>query len=359
MFWRHSTSKISRCQSICVVVVKRLSPKLAKDGKRNNAASQVVYNEAMSAVKRINPREIFSPAQLQRLGRVSSWRGLSLVAHAWLVIGLTLVVCTIVSHPLLWLAAVPIIGGRQLGLAILMHDAAHGLLHPDRRINDFVGRWLCGEPIGAGLNSYRHYHFQHHKFTQQPEDPDLALSAPFPISRGSLWRKIIRDLTGQTFYKQRMAVAAGPLGKTVARTEAEVTDARRDSRRFLVGSIVVFLICAALGLAGLFIAWALALMTWFQLAIRVRNIAEHACTNTDTDPFSHARTTQANWFERALLAPYRVNYHAEHHLFAWLPCYRLPEVHQLLQTQGHAGRMTIAPNYWHVLQQLTRAQKSA
>ena len=35
--------------------------------------------------------------------------------------------------------AVLIIGTRQLGLFILMHDAAHGLLHPDRRINDCGG----------------------------------------------------------------------------------------------------------------------------------------------------------------------------------------------------------------------------
>ena len=47
------------------------------------------------------------------------------------------------------------------------------------------------------------YHLQHHKFAQQAEDPDLGLSAPFPITRASLRRKIVRDLTGQTWFKQR------------------------------------------------------------------------------------------------------------------------------------------------------------
>src|SRR3546814_18085582 len=30
-------------------------------------------------------------------------------------------------------------------------------------------------------------------------------SKPFPTTRASLWRKVLRDLTGQTFFKQRVA----------------------------------------------------------------------------------------------------------------------------------------------------------
>ena len=73
-----------------------------------------------------------------------------------------------------------------------------------RPINEWIGQWLCAVPVGADLASYRSYHLQHHKFTQQPEDPDLSLSAPFPITKESYTRKAIRDLTGQTFVKQRL-----------------------------------------------------------------------------------------------------------------------------------------------------------
>jgi len=99
---------------------------------------------------------------------------------------------------------VMIVGTRQLGLAILMHEAAHGGLHPNRAINEWIGQWLCAVPIGADLASYRSYHLQHHRYTQQMEDPDLSLSAPFPITKESFTRKAIRDLTGQTFVKQRL-----------------------------------------------------------------------------------------------------------------------------------------------------------
>src|SRR3546814_10596515 len=77
--------------------------------------------------------------------------------------------------------------------------AAHGALHPNRKLNNFLGQWLTGAAVGSDLIAYRTYHLQHHKYTQQPEDPDLSLSKPFPTTRASLWRKVLRDLTGQTF----------------------------------------------------------------------------------------------------------------------------------------------------------------
>jgi len=98
----------------------------------------------------------------------------------------------------------------------------------------------------------------------------------------------------------------------------------------------------------------LALATTFQLFLRIRNIAEHACTTTGSDdPFTHARTTYAGLWERATVAPYWVNYHSEHHLFMGVPCYSLPLAHALLGQGGYHGRMTIAPDYRAVLRLVT------
>ncbi|MCA1748880.1 MAG: fatty acid desaturase, partial [Sphingomonadales bacterium] len=92
----------------------------------------------------------------------------------------------------------------------------------------------------------------------------------------------------------------------------------------------------------------------FQLAVRIRNIAEHACAPVGSeDPFSHARTTLAGPIARAILAPYWVNYHSEHHLFMGVPCYRLREAHRKLKQTGHHEKMWIAPNYRSVLRQVS------
>ena len=71
---------------------------------------------------------------------------------------------------------------------------------------------------------------------------------------------------------------------------------------------------------------------------------------------SPTRTTLANFAERATVAPYWVNYHAEHHLFMGVPCYRLAKVHRLLGARGHHPRMTIAPGYAAVLRTVTASR---
>ena len=135
------------------------------------------------------------------------------VLHAWVVIGAAMALYALWPNPLTFVAAVIVIGSRQLGLAILMHDAAHGVLMKTRWLNEWVGQWLCAYPVLGEMIGYRHYHLVHHRRTQQPDDPDLGLSAKFPITRDSFRRKMIRDLTGQTGYKQRKAQFLRALGE--------------------------------------------------------------------------------------------------------------------------------------------------
>jgi fatty acid desaturase len=245
-----------------------------------------------------------------------------------------------------------------------MHVAAHGGLHSNRAINEWIGQWLCAVPVGADLASYRAYHLQHHKFTQQPEDPDLSLSAPFPISTDSYRRKAIRDLTGQTFLKQRLPLLLALFRRADENADAAhesfVSTGREKTLRFLAVNALLFVLFWLAG-AGIwyFGVWLVAMATWLSFVTRIRNIAEHACTSTGEDPFSHARTTLANPVERLLIAPYWVNYHAEHHLFMYLPCYRLPDAHRLLLDKGLIKRMEVRPGYLDVMKLATSRQRAA
>lgn len=306
----------------------------------------------MPAVARIDPKQVFTPEEWARLSARSPWRGLACVAGAWALIFAAGALFVAWPNPLTYVLAIMLIGARQLGLAILMHDAAHGALHPNAAVNEWVGEWLCAAPVGARLSAYREYHLKHHRYTEQPEDPDLLLSAPFPISRASLWRKIARDLTGQTFLKQRAAQLFG------GRKPGEVVNA--GTMHFLLTNALLF---AALALAGYWWAypalWIVPMATWLPLVTRLRNIGEHACVNTTDDPFSHARTTLAGPLERLFIAPYWVHYHCEHHVFMHAPCYRLERLHATLMGKGYASRMTIAPGYRRVLREATGAPNAA
>ena len=120
----------------------------------------------MPAVERVDPKTIFSAEEWARLTKRESWRGMWLVVHCWGTIAAAVALVTIWPNPFTWLLAVMIVGTRQLGLAILMHEAAHGGLHTNQKINEFVGNWICAVPVGASLVGYRAYHLKHHRFTQ-------------------------------------------------------------------------------------------------------------------------------------------------------------------------------------------------
>src|SRR3546814_11244397 len=95
--------------------------------------------------------------------------------------------------------------------------------------------------------------------------------------------------------------------------------------RFLIVQAV--LLAASLLLYGWtpWLLWIAGLAPTFQLFLRIRNIAEHACTTTGSaDPFTHARTTHAGWLARPTVAPHWGNYPPAHQLFMGVPCTPLP-----------------------------------
>src|SRR5438105_8822807 len=167
---------------------------------------------AATAVRRVPARELLAPAELAALRERVEWKGIALIAHAWAVILGSIALVAIFPNPLTYVVAVVLIGSRQLGLAILMHDGAHGCLSRDHARNMALSQWFCAYPIFAETAAYRSYHLQHHQRTQQDDDPDLVLSKPFPITRASYRRKFWRDITGRTGYEQRKAQFMNALG---------------------------------------------------------------------------------------------------------------------------------------------------
>ncbi|MEI9985977.1 MAG: fatty acid desaturase family protein, partial [Aliidongia sp.] len=292
----------------------------------------------------VRASDIFEPGELAALKRKSDWRGAWLIVHAWAVIFGAMACFVWWPNPVSFILAVLVIAGRQLGLAILMHDAAHKLLFANAQANDRIAAWFCAYPVIADLARYRPYHLSHHRHVQSAEDPDLVLSAPFPTTAASFRRKVLRDLTGQTALKQR---------------GDQLRAARRAGFwRVLYGPILanaaLFLLLADFGHWWLYPAlWLVPLFTVYQLLTRIRNIAEHAMVPDNADDFRNARTTLAGRLERVLVAPYWVNYHVEHHVLMFVPCYRLPQARALLLAKGYGARIETQPGYATVLRMAT------
>jgi fatty acid desaturase len=286
--------------------------------------------------------------------RREPWRGVGMVVHAWAVIGAAMAIAVLWPNPLTIALAIVLIGSRQLGLAILMHEGAHGLIATNERLNLSISQWLCACPVLAETRAYRRYHLQHHAHTQTKDDPDLVLSAPFPITQASYRRKFWRDLSGQTGYEQRKAQLLAALGPPSLPWRARVASIWSS-----LGPAIGVQLALWLGLtlvAGWWVyplLWVVPLLTWFQVVTRIRNIAEHAVVSDSADPLRNTRTTLANRLERLLIAPYYVNYHLEHHLVFYVPAYRLPRVHEILMAGPLKHRVEVERGYRAVLQRAT------
>jgi fatty acid desaturase len=314
----------------------------------------VMTASSAAAPLRIAARELVAPDELVSLRERVEWKGIALIAHAWLVIFGAMVLVAVFPNPLTCILAVMLIGSRQLGLAILMHEGAHRCFSRSESRNMALSQWLCAYPIFADTEAYRRYHLQHHASTQQADDPDLVLSAPFPITKASYRRKFLRDITGRTGFEQRKAQFRNALGDP---SWPFAQRARHFGEKLGRQVAVNALLWAGLAAAGLWWAypllWLVPLLTWMMVITRIRNIAEHAVVPDSDDPLRNTRTTEANLLERMFVAPYFVNYHLEHHLLYYVPCYNLPRLHTILMRGPHAARMEVQRGYLSVLRLAT------
>ena len=292
--------------------------------------------------------------EIRDLARMEDWRSWRTLAVDWGVIFGAFVMAAQWPNPVTILAALALIGARQLGLAVILHEAAHRSFFSDKQTNDRVASWLACYPIWSDLYSYRDYHIKHHTRTWTDEDPDKHLATPFPITPQSFRRKVARDLTGQTGLKFLRFAAQRDLGTDGSWTERLRRGfARPPFRGMLITNGALFGALALSGHPWLYLLWPGAYLTWNALVTRIRSIAEHSMSPDPTHEMLQTRTTLASPWERLLIAPNRVNYHLEHHLLMTVPHYNLPRMHALLRERGLLSEALVAEGYAGVLREAT------
>lgn len=314
--------------------------------------------------------DVFTREEIRMLTERSDLMGFAAVGFTWGVIALTFVALVYaVQQP--WWIAVPafllgliVLGGRHLALAILHHEAAHGTLFKTPSLNSGFADWVCARPIWNDVAKYRKHHLVHHAKTGSTEDTDISLIEPFPTTRASLVRKFLRDISGLTglkFLAGRLLMDAGILKWTVANDYEKLPQEGRSKRDvlktllsnmapMLLANAVLFALLWATGHPWLYGVWILAYLTPYPLFLRIRSMAEHACTERTQDMFRNTRSTRAGFIARATVAPIRVNYHIEHHVMASVPYFRLPLMHKMLRERGAVPQ---PPGYWKVLEIVT------
>jgi fatty acid desaturase len=308
-------------------------------------------------------KRVLSREEIADLTTASDLRGLLSLAVTWGMIAGAFALVAWRPHPVTVAVALVVLGGRQLALAVLMHECSHRALFRSRALNDHLGRWLCGAPIWQRLDDYRAHHMRHHNFTGTARDPDLGLVTPFPTTCASVARKLLRDLSGLSGLKRVAALLAMDLGfiTYTASTTAERTDPRdwslvdrlrsllRHTGRTLLVNGVIFGVLWATGQPLLYLLWAGAWLTTFSLFVRIRAMAEHACTAISPDVFANTRTVRAGWLARLVVCPHDVCFHLEHHLLMTVPHYKLRRMHELLTDRGALEGSHVVDGYLTIL----------
>jgi fatty acid desaturase len=286
------------------------------------------------------PREV-----VLRLTRRSPWRATATVLEDVAVLAAAIGAALYYwPNPIVLLIAVVVVGTRQHALFVIAHDAAHYLLYERRWLNDLVGR-ACATVQGLSMRTYRVIHRLHHNHLYGELDPDTALHGGYPRGRWYLIRKLLKDLSGLTAWKTyayflggapslntRTQVALRPLDDTSEKLRAE---ARADRNAVIAFHVVALGIFAWSGyLLEYLVLWILPLVTVVQAILRLRAIAEHGATTDFSSPLTAARTNLAPAWLEWLIFPHRVNYHIEHHLYASVPHYNLPELHREMNARG-------------------------
>ena len=319
-------------------------------------------------------REVLSAEEIRSLTRLSDWAGARALLVSWGIIWGSLFAAGWWPSWLTITLALVLLGGRQLGLSILMHEASHRSLFKTRALNDVLGKWLCAAPVWSRLPAYRSHHLQHHNYANSPRDPDLGLVTPFPTSKSSVLRKLARDIFGVTGARRVVGLIAMDLGflTYTASTGAARKDPLAEGGLSLVikqalhnlgpvlatNAVMAGLLWWA-GIGWTFALWVGAYLTTFSLFLRLRALAEHACTSMVENPFWHTRTTKAHAVARLTVAPHNVNYHLEHHLLMTVPHQSLPRMHALLVERGAIPPARLASGYWEVLRQVSAGRGGA
>lgn len=291
---------------------------------------------------------------VKSLSQLRPWRSLLQVALEWGYIIFAIAAAEYVwdSSENIWLflpaylLSIVWIATRQHAMGVLLHEAVHTRLACSKMINDFIGEWLLAWPLQISLWGYRRQHFLHHRAVGEDDDPDCSRMRgvekyTFPMSPRQIYFIIVKYILGfYSLYDGREAME---------HLVAGIPKRLQATRIALYAAMIALSIYFDFWL-GLILYWIIPSSTFLFLFMYIRLVGEHGALKAKGDIFEVTRHVDPTWLERWLIAPNHVNYHLDHHLYASIPFYNLPKLHDaLLDNEVYRRRATITRGYFRGL----------
>lgn len=278
-----------------------------------------------------------TPLERDRLRRIPTTRNALSVVSTYVQTA-ALITLAVRLGPWAWLPIFVLMGRAHAQFASLMHEAAHRLLFPDKRANDFVGRWLIGYPAWTNTDAYRRVHMAHHREEFGPNEPDIALYANYPITSASFRRKIWRDLTGRTGLRL--------LREQLSGVRSPVRVVRRTAIKILLVQALLWGVAIAAGHWWVYpLFWLAPYLTVWRVINRLRSIAEHGGLQASPDRRVATHSVHQHPVARFFLVPFHIGWHLAHHVDAGVPFRNLPRYHQLMVESGYVSQAYEYPSY--------------
>ena len=228
----------------------------------------------------------------------------SLIIAAWLALHVYAVFFLDLATLSPWLVPLIIAVSCWLyvGIFIIAHDCMHGTLAPGRPgINRWFGRICLFVYAGFDFDELKAKHHDHHRHAGTEHDPDFDEREPH-----AFWPWYVR------FFSEYFS-----------------------GREFAIISLAVAIYVLALGasLANIWLFWAIpAILSSLQLFYFGTYLPHHP----GEAPFADRHNSRTNTYPRwlSLITCFHFGYHHEHHLFPYLPWWRLPEAHAAMIQAG-------------------------
>jgi fatty acid desaturase len=294
--------------------------------------------------------EVLTPEELKEVTERSDLLGAAMVIGQWTIVISIFWVAVTWTNPLTIIVGTILLGGRHLGFGVISHECGHKTLFKTRWLNKFVADWITAPARFSNNDAYMRGHWQHHRLAGTDEDPDLPNYRDYPITHERLKRKIKRDLTGQTGWREVKGIWSRMVN--IHRLNPET---RACLLRGIACNLGILVVLVAVGEGWLFLMWVVSYVFIHPLIARVRQVAEHGAVPDlyDLDPRKNTRTVRAGFLGRCVFAPNRVNYHLEHHMLASVPAYRLKRLHEILTAKGFYDDIDFPNGYIELLRRVT------
>ena len=273
-----------------------------------------------------------SPATLRELSARSDPQGLIRAASHYGAIVIVGALIWLVSrtYGIVWALPLIFIQGYFVAfLFMVVHETAHKTAFRSRALNLALGH-LSSFAIWLPYEYYCLFHWDHHRYTQDPErDPEL-LVGPMPASDTQL--AIAYTGLLQMAYRVRLMFRHAFTGKVAAPwiPEGKRHIVVREARLYALGYAVLLLASLALSTTILLWVWIVPVLVG-QLILRPYLYAEHTGCERTRNAFDNTRTTTTGtimkWFT------WNMPYHVEHHAYPSIPFHALPKLNRIVADQ--------------------------